>query len=155
MKADFKAIILCQPGYIDLSERLRGELETKIDELYAQNRFNDYVNKPTVLVENATKSDLLYAYLLRQAPRDFVLSGKLLEGIKTWFNMYYDDRHSVIDKFRTCYQNVMPPGEMIAKKVVSIVFCKFLINELLSTLAENRYRNLVHQATGYRQMLSN
>ncbi|EHQ30389.1 hypothetical protein [Mucilaginibacter paludis] len=154
MKTDVKAIISFQPGYIDLSEKLRDELEVKIDQLYAQNRLDDYVDNHTS-VENATKGDWLCAYLLRNSPNSFMFSGELSKGIKTWFNMYYDDRLSVIDKFRTYYQNIVSLKKLDERQIISIVFCKFLINELLSLLAESRWQNLAHQASNHRQILCN
>ena len=146
MKADFKHIALFESGYIDLSEKLREQLELKIDKLYVQNRFNHYVSNKVSRIENATKSDFLCAYLLSKAPKDYMLSRKLLQGIKTWLNMYYDDRLSVIDKFRTCCQNVVPPENAKEKQIVTIAFCKFLISELLGILAESRWQDLVHHA---------
>ena len=146
MKANFKPHIFFETGYIDLSEQLRYELELKIDELYAQNRFIHYVSYHTARVGNTIKTDLLSAYLLSKTPKDYVLSGKLLNGIKTWFNMYYDDRLSVIDKFRTCYQSVLPSGQINDKRAATIAFCKFLISELLGILAENRWQDLVNNA---------
>jgi hypothetical protein len=143
MKADLKANILFEPGYIDLSEQLREELELKIEKVYAQNRFNPYVNKRVYRVDNPTQGDLLCKYLLSKAPKDYVVSGKLLQGIKTWFNMYYDDRLSVINKFRTYYQNIMPVNSN-EKPVTNFVFCRFLISDLLVILAESRWTDLVH-----------
>jgi hypothetical protein len=146
MKANFKPHIFFVTGYIDLSEQLRNELELKIDELYAQNRFIHYVSNQTARIENTTKSDFLCAYLLSKAPKDYVLSGKLLNGIKTWFSMYYDDRLSVIDKFRACYQSVIPSAQINDKRAATIAFCKFLISELLGLLAESRWHDLVNYA---------
>ncbi|WP_428327676.1 hypothetical protein [Mucilaginibacter sp.] len=145
MKANFKAPVLFESGYIDLSEKLRDELELKIDTLYKQNCFTLYVNN-TDARENIIKNDFLSAYLLSKVPKDYVLSGKLLQGIKTWFNMYYDDRLSVIDKFKICYQNTVSPKNINEKQVVTIAFCKFLINELLGTLVDSRWQHLVYPA---------
>ena len=144
MKA--KAIVLFQPDYMVLSERLREELELKIVKLYTQNRFSRYSNKQVTRFGNATKRDFLCAYLLSEASENYVLSGKLLQGIKIWFNMYYDDRLSVINKFRTCYQNVISPENVNEKPVVTIAFCKFLVCELLDILAESRWQTLIHYA---------
>jgi hypothetical protein len=155
MKANLKPIILFEPGYIDLSEQLRNELELKIEKVYAENRFNHYVSNQVARIEDTAKNDLLCAHLLSAAPQDFVLSGKLLQGIKTWFNMYYDDRLSVIDKFRTYYQTVRPTENLKEKPMATIAFCRFLISELLGILAESRWQNLVHHATNYRQVSYN
>ena len=155
MKAELKAISFFEYGYFDLSEKLRHELELKIEELYTQNRFNHYVNNKIAGFENAAKSDFLCAYLLSKAPNDYMLSGELLQGIKTWFNMYYDDRLSVIDKFRTYCQNVMPPENVNQKPLVTIAFCRFLISELLVILAESRWQDLIRHADRYRKVLYN
>jgi len=146
MKADLNAIFLSDSGYIDLSEQLRDELALKIDKVYQLNRFKHYVNNQVVREKDTAKTDLLCAYLLSNAPRDYVLSGKILQGIKTWFNMYYNDRLSVINKFRTCYLNAIPPENIDEKLAATIAFCKFLIGELLGILAESRWQPLVHHA---------
>jgi hypothetical protein len=155
MRADFKNIIQFEAGYVDLSEKLRDELELKIDKVYAQNRFNHYINNQSARFVDSAKADFLCSYLLGKAPKDFVLSGELLQGIKTWFNMYDADRLSVIDKFRACYQNIIPMENANENRVVPIVFCKFLISELLSILAESRWQNLLQHETNYRQILYN
>jgi hypothetical protein len=155
MKAEIKAINFFEYGYFDLSEKLRDELQLKIDKLYTQNRFSHYVNHQAACFENAAKSDFLCAHLLSKAPKDYVLSGELLQGIKTWFNMYYDDRLSVIDKFRTYYQSAMPSNNINEKPMVTIAFCRFLISDLLGILAESRWQDLVRHADKYRQVLYN
>jgi len=155
MRADFKNIIQFEPGYVDLSEKLRDELELKIDKVYAQNRFNHYINNQSARFVDSAKADFLCSYLLGKAPKDFVLSGELLQGIKTWFNMYDADRLSVIDKFRKYYKNIIPAENINENRVVTIVFCKFLISELLGILAESRWQNLVYHETNYRQILYN
>jgi hypothetical protein len=152
MKAYPKLIIQFEAGYIDLSEQLRGELELKIDKLYEQNRFNPYVNKRVYRVDNPAQGDLLCKYLLSKAPKDYVVSGKLLQGIKTWFNMYYHDRLSVINKFKTYCQNFMPVNSN-EKPVVNIVFCRFLISDLLVILAESRWTDLVPRTSDGQKML--
>ncbi len=154
MKTDFKPIILFDPSYFDLSEKLRDELELTIDKVYSRNSFDHYGNNQAPHVENETKRNFIYAYLLDNAPKDYAFSGKLLQGIKTWRNMYDDDRLSVIDKFRTCYQNVTP-SENIKEPPLTIAFCKFLISELVYILAESRWQDLTQHADKYRQMLYN
>lgn len=147
MKADLKAITVPEIDYINLSEQLREELELKIENLYKQNRFVKYANSHGIPnYQNAAKADFLCAYLMGRPPGNYVLSGKLLQGIKIWFNMYYDDRLSVIDKFRICYQRVKPHHESSHKRGASVVFCKFLINELLSILADSRWQILIEHA---------
>jgi hypothetical protein len=155
MKADFKAIIQFEPGYINLSEKLRTELELKIDKLYNQNRFNEYVNIRQARVEEATGGDAFCAYLLNKAPREYILSGKLSQAIKTWFNMYDHDRLSVTDKFMTYYEKVTASEKLNHKQVASVLFCKFLLSELLGILVESRWENLVFQAMNYRQISNN
>jgi hypothetical protein len=146
MKANFNPIVFLDPDYIDLSEKLRSELELKIERLYEQNRLGLYPGHKAARWGIAAKNDFLYAYLLSMAPQEYVPSGKFLQGIKTWFNMYDDDRLSVIDKFRTYYQNVAPLGNFTDRAAVTIAFCKFLISELLCILAESRWQGLVHHA---------
>lgn len=155
MKGDFKAIIQFEPVYIDLSEILRDELELKIDQVYNQNRFKQYVNIQQERVEEAIGGDSLCAYLLNKAPREYILSGKLSQAIKTWFNMYDHDRLSVTDKFMTYFQKDTPSEKMNHKQVVSVLFCKFLLSELLGILVESRWENLVFQAMNYRQISYN
>ena len=146
MKAGLKDITSFECGYLEHSEQLRVELESKIDHLYTQNLLNHYFDTAVTGVERVAKGDFLCAYLLSQAPKDYMLSGKLLQGIKTWFNMYYNDRLSVINKFRTCYLNAIPPENINEKPAANIAFCKFLIGELLGMLAESRWQPLLHHA---------
>jgi hypothetical protein len=146
MKTNLKTIFLFDSGYIDLSEQLRDKLELKIDSVYAQNRFNHYVDLRVIRFGTTAKSDRICAYLLSKAPKEYVLSGKLLQGVKTWFNMYYDDRLSVIDKFRTYYQNALSREQIRSNQLATIAFCKFLVGELLCILAESRWQDLVHLA---------
>ena len=146
MKVHSKVIPLLESEYINLSEQLREELELKIENLYVQNHFKKYVYNQVLNFRNATKTDFSCACLIENVPRNYVLSGKLLQGIKTWLNMYHGDRLSVINKFRTCYHNVKPRDKSMEKYVLSIVFCRFLINELLGVLAKNRWQTLVNHA---------
>ena len=146
MKADLKAITIPEIAYINLSEQLREELELKIETLFKKNRFTNYANSHVLNYENAANADFLCAYLIGTAPGKYVLSGKLLQGIKIWFNIYYDDRLSVIDKFKSCYQKIKPNNVSTDNPGVSIVFCKFLINELLGILAEGRWNLIADHA---------
>jgi hypothetical protein len=144
MKANLKVITLTQIAYINLSERLREELELKIETLYMQNRMSNYRSICTQNFQNPVNADILCAYLISESPRTYEFPGKLTQGINTWFNMYYDDRLSVIDKFRICYQKTKPYQALNDKTGSDVVFCKFLIDELLTTLADSRWETLIN-----------
>jgi len=150
MKADFKAILF-ERSYTNLSEKLRAELELKIVKVFLKSRFRHYVGQQAARFIDPDRNDFLCAYLLSNAPKDYVLSGQLLQGIRTWFNMYDHDRFSVIEKFRICYQNVLPLENINEKSEVPTVFCKFLISELLVILAESRWKNMVNDVTAHGQ----
>jgi hypothetical protein len=144
MKADLKAITLSQIAYINLSEQLREELELKIEALHTQDRIARYRSSRTRNFQNPVNSDMLCAYLISESSSNYVFPGKLLQGINTWFNMYYDDRLSVIDKFRICYQKAKPYHALNNQTGSGIAFCKFLIDELLTTLADSRWETLIN-----------
>jgi hypothetical protein len=146
MKAPFKTTTILEIEYISLSEQLREELELKIEDLYKRTHFAEYKAIHLLKYQKSTKPDFLSAYLISRSCGDYVLSGKLVQGIKIWFNMYYDDRLSVIDKFRGYYQKVNMPDAPDGIPGMNIVFCKFLINDLLSTLADTRWQTLVNHA---------
>ncbi len=146
MKTDSTAITKPETDYINLSESLREELELKIETLHKQSRFIKYTSTRMLNYENDADGDLLCAYLIGELPRNYALSGKLLQGIKTWFSMYYDDRLSVMDKFRTGYRKAKPENEHDDWPGVSIVFCKFLMRELLTILADSRWEILISYA---------
>lgn len=133
-------MVLQNPLYIALSEHLREELESKIDSVYAQNRFSYYAGTNLTRLNNDTEIDLLCTYILGEWRNNYTLTDKLLQGIKIWFNMYYDDRLSVINKFRTCYYSVIPDYKVTTAYCVNVVFCKFLIRELLEILAETKWQ---------------
>jgi hypothetical protein len=145
MKTDSTAINKLQIVYINLSEQLREELELKIENLYSQNRFAKYRVIDILNYQNAENADFLCSFLNNKKTSKYVLSVKLLKGIKTWYNMYYDDRLSVIEKFSICYQKSKPSDEPDDFPGMSIVFCKFLVNELLRTLADSRWETLINQ----------
>jgi hypothetical protein len=144
MKANLKAITVTKIAYINLSERLREELELKIETLYMQNRIAKYSSICTQNFQNTVNADMLCAYLISKSPRTYEFAGKLLQGINTWFNMYYDDRLSVIDKFRICYQKTKSYQALNDHTGSGIIFCKFLIDELLITLADSRWEALIN-----------
>jgi hypothetical protein len=144
MKANLKAITVTQIAFISLSEQLREELELKIETLYMQNRIARYSSIRTQNFQNPVNSDMLCAYLISESSSNYVFPGKLLQGINTWFNMYYDDRLSVIDKFRICYQKTKPYHALNDQIGCCIIFCKFLIDELLITLADSRWEALIN-----------
>lgn len=132
-------------SYINLSEQLRSELELKIDTLYLQNRFMYYADTDISLFKSEIKSDHLRAYIIGKPQDNYATSGKLLQGVKTWSNMYYDDRHSVISKFKIYYNRVISQKNLFTKNNISVVFCKFLINELLEILAESKWQPLINR----------
>jgi hypothetical protein len=140
MKKNSRVMVLQNTSYIVLSEQLREELELKIDSLYAQNRFPHYSIINLTRFNDETENDLLCAYILGKWRDNYIPTGKLLQGIKIWFNMYYDDRLSVISKFRTCYCSVIPYNKIITACSVNIIFCKFLISELLEILTETKWQ---------------
>jgi hypothetical protein len=140
MKKNSRIMILQDTDYITLSEQLREELELKMDSLYAQNRFRHYSIINLARFNDETENDLLCAYILGKWRDNYIPTGKLLQGIKTWFNMYYDDRLSVISKFRTCYYGAITGDNIMTAGSVNIIFCKFLISELLETLTETRWQ---------------
>jgi hypothetical protein len=133
-------MILQNTDYITLSEQLREELELEIDSLYAQNRILHYSIINLTRFNDETENDLLCAYILGKWRDNYIPTGKLLLGIKTWFNMYYDDRLSVISKFKTYYYSVIPYDKIITACNANIIFCKFLISELLEILTETKWQ---------------
>jgi len=139
MGKNSRVTVLQNIRYITLSEQLREELELAIDSLYAQNRFRHYsiINLTRF---NETENDLLCAYILGKWRDNYIPADKLQQGINTWFNMYYDDRLSVINKFRTCYYSVVPCDQIITANNLNIIFCKFLISELLEILTETKWQ---------------
>ncbi|MCZ4223453.1 hypothetical protein [Pedobacter rhodius] len=147
MSANLKTTDVFEAEYINLSEQLREELELKIENLYAKNHFVKYTGTRNFNYKNTTKADFLCVYLIGKPIPGYVLSGKLLHGIKTWLNMYYNDRISVIHKFRIYYQIATPYLKPVEKPVLSIVFCKFLINELLIILSESRWKTLTNHSS--------
>ncbi|GGI23699.1 hypothetical protein [Pedobacter mendelii] len=144
MSANLKTIDVFETEYINLSEQLREELESKIENLYAKTRFVKYTHVRNFSYKSTTKVDFLCGYLIGRPIPGYVLSSKIVKGIKTWLNMYYDDRISVIHKFRTYYQVATPYLKQGEKPVLGIVFCKFLINELLTILSESRWKSLTN-----------
>jgi hypothetical protein len=89
---------------------------------------------PHFLFNMLNKANVLTQKDPKMASRDYIVSGKLLQGIRTWFSMCDKDRLSVIAKFRVCYHLSIPQDASITDEILNIAFCKFPINELLKTL---------------------
>lgn len=144
MRTNLKRIDVFEKEYVNLSEQLREELELKIENIYAKNHFIKYTHIRNLNYKSMAKADFLCVYLIGKPTPGFVISGKIVQGIKTWLNMYYDDRISVIRKFKTYYQIASPYLIKVEKPICSMIFCKFLINELLTILSQRRWQTLTN-----------
>lgn len=132
-------MILLHRQYSEISDQLREELEREIAKLYVKKSFDKYV---CVQYYDVSRTKLLCEYILGNTPRNIIISGQLLTGIKAWFNMDSEHRLSVIYKFRMYYVQSLIQSELKTGSSLNIVFCKFLINELLQILAESRWQPL-------------
>lgn len=143
MKKHVKTHLLLDSSYIECSECLRAELESKIDTLYSENSFAEYAARCAGFMETGQQTELLCAYLIGEESCFYLKSAKALsQGIMTWFNMYYDDRLSILEKFRDCCNKSIVHGKLLTTDIIPIVFCKFLIKELLSILSAPQWQLL-------------
>lgn len=86
-------------NFIDLSEKLRSCLESKLDELSQKHRFRSYFNKSQGLLATHNNDEQLIQNIIGAKNDNKVFARSAIIAIKTWYGMYYNDRISVLEKF--------------------------------------------------------
>jgi hypothetical protein len=129
--------------YIIMSENLRSRLEVKLMELYKEGKFDVYINtryiKPTLTAQE------IVSVVIGKPFNNEAFARCICRAVKAWFGMYYDDRRSVLEKFRyycmLCSQYKGISGEVN----FPFVFTQVLVTEFTTELSDIKWSLLVNR----------
>jgi len=127
--------------YIIMSENLRNRLEVKLGELYKKHKFDQYLC--TRYIKPAPTDEEIVGFVIGKPLNDELLARCICQAVKTWYGMYYDDRRSVLEKFRCycklCFQN----KGIFHESDFTFIFIRVLIAEFTTELSDVKWSLLV------------
>jgi hypothetical protein len=127
--------------YISISENLRSCLEVKLDELYKKGKLDVYVS--TCGIKPIPTDEELVGVLIGHPFNDEIFARLICRAVKTWYGMYYDDRRSVLEKFR-CYCKLCFQNKGIFHETdFTFIFIRVLIAEFTTELSDVKWSLLV------------
>ena len=127
--------------YISISEKLRNCLEVKLDELYKKGKLEVYVS--TRCIKPIPTDEELVDILIGPSFNDELFARLICRAVKTWHSMYYDDRRSVLEKFR-CYCKLCFQNKGIFHETdFTFIFIRVLIAEFTTELSDVKWSLLV------------
>lgn len=140
MKA--KNFLITEEGqnFINLSEKLRGSLETKLDELSENHEFRLYFTNGDDLLATCDDDEQLIQNIIGVKNDNKVFARWAYIAVKTWYGMYYDDRISVLEKFYNYGKLLSYKNDLLSTVDISLIFSKVLFAELAGILNEIRWR---------------
>jgi hypothetical protein len=127
-------------NFIDLSEKLRSCLESKLDELFQNHRFRLYFNKSHSFFAAPENDQQLIQSIIGIKNDNKLFAYSTCMAVKTWYSMYYDDRISVLEKFYSYSKRLSYQSDLLSTVDISFVFSKVLFMELAGILNEIRWR---------------
>ena len=128
---------------VALSEKLREELEQRIDSLFARPEIIDQFLINCHKKDNANENDFLKYCIIGEVNDNGPAANRITTAVKTWFNMYHDDRLSVLYKFTALYKITVNKLRNAQPDAMHIVFCRFFITELTTILTDTQWKPLI------------
>jgi len=136
-----KNFLITEEGqnFIDLSEQLRGCLESKLDELFQKSKFGLYFKRDVFSIVPDNDEELVVKITGIENDNK-VFAHSAITAVKTWYSMYDDDRISVLEKFYS-YSKELPYKINLPSMVeLSIIFSKVFFMELAVLLNDIKWR---------------
>lgn len=127
-------------SFIDLSEKLRGCLEAKIDELSQKISFQIYFNKRCSFFSAPDNDEQLVLSIIGAKNDNKVFAHSASISVKTWYSMYYDDRISVLEKFHSYCRKLSRNNDLLSTVDISFIFSKVLLIELAAILNDMKWK---------------